>query len=205
MNLGDLRSLFRLRAADSVAPYLWSDDEIDDHLRESENEAAERASLIYDDTSPETVVAVVAGTTRYALDPSILRIDLAVLDNTSPLAVLDRRERSPRGLFLIPDSTSLELNFEPQAAGTLQLGVYRLPLNPMSLDTDTPEIHRKYHSKLLDWALHLAYLKPDADAFDQSKADRHEAKFIANFGQRVDANVQRKQRERRRHVVRCNW
>ena len=205
MNLGELRSLFRLRAADTAAPYLWSDDEIDAYLNEAENEAAERAGLIYDDTSTATVINVVAGITRYALDPSILRIDLAVLDATSPLAILDRMESSPRGVYLIPDSTSLELNFEPQAAGTLQLGVYRLPLNPMSLDYDTPEIHQKYHSKLLDWVLHMAYLKPDADAFDQTKADRHEAKFIASFGQSVDANVQRKQRERRRHVVRCNW
>lgn len=205
MILGELRSLFRLRAVDTVAPYLWQDAEIDAYLADAENEAAERASLIYDDTSAATMIAVVAGTTRYALDPSILRIDFAVLDATRPLAILDRRETSQRGLYLIPDSTSLELNFDPQADGTLQLGVYRLPLNPMSLESDSPEIHQKYHAKLIDWALHLGYLKPDADAFDQTKAERHEAKFISSFGQSVDANVKRKQRERRRHTTRCVW
>lgn len=194
-----------MRADDAKAPYLWSDSEVDAYLNEAEAEAAERASLIYDDTTVAvTRIAVVAGTKRYALDPSITRIDYAKLGDED-MTVVDQREYKPRGFFLLPNSTHLELNFDPQAAETMTLGVYRRPLTLLTSDTDTPEIPATHHFKLLDWALHLAYLKPDADAFDQTKADRHEGLFIANFGQRADANVRRKQQERRRHVVRCNW
>lgn len=210
MTLAELRAAFRLQAEDTETPYLWTDTEVDGYLNAAENEAAERASLIYDDTSVTSLIDVVTGTKRYALAADVVRLDYAELTTppaTEPLevSIIDRREQAGRALFLVPDGAAIELNFEPQADGTLRLGMYRLPAAEMSLVTDTPEIAAKHHRKLLDWALHLAYLKTDADAFDQGKADRHEAEFIANFGQRVDANVHRKQRERRRHVVRCAW
>lgn len=205
MTLLELRTLFRSRSKDTIAPYLWADDAIDHFLNEAESEAAERASLIYDDTTAAvTQIAVVAGTKRYALHSSITRIDYAKLGD-NPVYVVDQNEYSPRGFFMLPNSTHLEFNFEPQAAETLTLGVYRQPLVRLSLDTDVPEIPEIHHPRLIDWALHLAYLEPDTDTFDQTRADRHEARFIENFGQRTDANVARKQRERRAHVVRCNW
>jgi hypothetical protein len=210
MTLAELRSLFRLKAGDTAIPYLWEDAEVDDYLNAAESEAAERASLIYDDTSAASLIAVVAGTKRYALTADVVRLDYAELTTppaTEPLevSIIDRREQAGRALFLVPDGAAIELNFEPQADGTLRLGMYRLPAAEMVLVTDTPEIAAKHHRKLLDWALHLAYLKTDSDGFDQGKADRHEGEFIANFGQRIDANVQRKQRERRRRTTRCVW
>ncbi|MFZ2981878.1 MAG: hypothetical protein WA085_12665 [Sphingobium sp.] len=210
MTLLELRTLFRLRAGDTAAPYLWADAEIDGYLNDAENEAAERASLIYDDSSAATSIATVIGTKRYTVAADMIRLDYAELTDppsteAQPLAIADRREYGPRAIFLIPDSNDIELNFIPAIVGALHIGMYRMPLAAMALDADVPEIAAKHHRKLIDWALHLAYLKQDADAFDQTKADRHEAEFIANFGQRIDANVKRKQRERRRHVVRCNW
>lgn len=210
MTLAELRSLFRLKAGDTAQPYLWADAEVDAYLNEAENEAAERASLIYDDTSATSLIAVVAGTKRYALTADVVRLDYAELTTppaTEPLAlsIIDRREYGARALYLISDNTAIEFNFTPEAAATLRLGMYRLPAEPMVLVTDVPEIRAKHHAKLIDWALHLAYLKTDSDGFDQGKADRHESEFIANFGQRVDANVQRKQRERKRHTTRCVW
>jgi hypothetical protein len=208
MTLAELRSLFRIKSGDIAAPYLWGDPEIDGFLNEAENEAAERASLIYDDTSATSLINVVPGTKRYPLTANVVRLDYAELTippaiEPDKIPIIDRREMRYRALFLIPDRTSIELNFTPDFSGTLRLGMYRLPNTQMTADTDTPEINARYHAKLLDWALHLAYLKTDSDSFDQGKADRHEAEFIANFGQRIDANVRRKHGERRRHVTRC--
>lgn len=210
MTLAELRAAFRLQAEDTATPYLWSDVEVDRYLNAAESEAAERASLIYDDTSATSLISVVAGTKRYALTADVVRLDYAELTTppaTEPLdvSIIDRREQAGRALFMVPDGAAIELNFEPQADGTLRLGMYRLPAAPMELVADTPEISPRHHLKMLDWALHLAYLKTDADSFDQAKADRHEAEFIANFGQRIDANVKHKQRERRRHTTRCVW
>ena len=48
-------------------------------------------------------------------------------------------------------------------------------------------------------------LKQDAEVFDTSKAATSLALFVQSFGERPDANVQRKQRDRRPPVVQCNW
>ncbi len=50
-----------------------------------------------------------------------------------------------------------------------------------------------------------AYLKQDAETFDKMKAGEYGALFTASFGERPDANVQRKQRDRRPPVVACSW
>ena len=210
MTLASLRALFRAKASDTVTPYLWADSEVNAYLNAAQNEAAERASLIYDDSSAAASIATVIGTKRYTIAADVIRLDYAEItepQNTEaqPLAIADRREIGPRALFVIPGTNNIELNFTPAVVGTIHLGMYRMPAAAMSLDTDVPEIAARHHEKMVDWALRLAYLEPDADTFDQGKADRHEAEFIANFGMRLDANVKRKQRERRRHTTRCVW
>jgi hypothetical protein len=54
------------------------------------------------------------------------------------------------------------------------------------------EIAARYHLDLLDWVERLAYLKRDAETYDQARADRAEARFIRTFGERPNtANLQR--------------
>lgn len=204
MDLAELRNLFRIKSGDTQQPYLWLDDEVDDYINQAEREAADRAQLIYDDSGTATVIDVVAGTSRYEIDAEVVRLDYAELDDR-PLTIIDKREVGPRAIFVVPNDGGVELNFVPEADGTLRLGMYRLPIEPMIEDDDVPEVRAKHHAKMIDWALHLGYLKTDSDTFDQGKADRHEAEFIKSFGQRVDANVRRKQQERRRHTTRCVW
>lgn len=50
--------------------------------------------------------------------------------------------------------------------------VHRGALKPLSADIDQakPEIHERFHDRLMDWVLHRAYLKQDADTFDPNKA-----------------------------------
>ena len=85
--------------------------------------------------------------------------------------------------------------------------VFRGALKPLRADLDTakPEIHERFHERLMDWVLHRAYLKQDADTFDPGKAAQSLALFVQAFGERPDANVQRKHRDRRPPVVHINW
>lgn len=107
----------------------------------------------------------------------------------------------PERFFQNADN-SITLVRIPVRDDTLRLRVTRLPLAPMVNDDDEPEIAARYHYRMLDWALRCAYLKQDPDTLDEKKAEKFEASFIAAFGVRPDANVQRKRRDRRPAGVR---
>jgi hypothetical protein len=49
---------------------------------------------------------------------------------------------------------------------------------------------------------HCALLKTDAETLNVQKALKHEKVFERSFGARLDANVQRKHRDRRPPIVR---
>ncbi len=104
-------------------------------------------------------------------------------------------------------SASVRLVRMPTQADTLALPVYRGALKPLSADIDTgkPEIPERFHERLMDWVLHRAYLKQDAETFDPAKAAQSLALFIQSFGERPDANVQRKRRDKRPPLVRSSW
>lgn len=217
MTLIELIDAFRLRTGDTAKPLLWSDDEITFYLNEAQQEAAERALLIQDATTAQVCeLALDIGLGVYPLHASILSIDRAKLSNGTLLvwtsrekmdvfsAVWETTTGTPE-YFIDEDSGSLIVSPIPTVADTLTLTVKRLPLNPMAVSTDTPEIHPRHHYRMLDWALRCAYLKQDADTFNDDSARKYEAAFERSFGFRHDANVQRKQRDSRRNVVRSSW
>lgn len=216
MNLGEFRAEYRRLMFDEAAPHLWSDSEVDSYFREAENEAAVRAKLIQDETSPDVCeIAVVAGTHTYALHPSICGIYRVKLDGEpQPMARKSRDELDTEypgwegqhgkpQIFLEPNDTrNIRLFPTPVNDGVVRLVVWRLPISPMTADTDTPEIHQQYHYRLIDWARRCGYLKQDTETYDPAAAQRFESSFDASFGVRPDANVRRKRRENRSRVVR---
>jgi len=92
----------------------------------------------------------------------------------------------------------------PTMAEPIALTVYRGALQALNacISTAQPEIPSRFHERLMDWVYHCAYLKQDADTFDPKKAAESLAFFTQAFGERIDANVQRKQRDKRPPVVR---
>lgn len=218
MNLSELIEAVRIRTGDMSAPYLWSDDEITLNLNQADSEAAERALLIQDSTTAEVCTLTLdAGSASYPLHESILKIERAKLASTGDLLSVVSREAldklwsgwetatgTPKYLFEDGEGNAVVVP-EPTAADTIAITVKRLPLTVMASDADTPEIPVRHHSRMLYWALHLAYLKHDADAFDQQAADRYEAMFARSFGYRHDANVQRKHRDKRPNTIKSGW
>lgn len=85
----------------------------------------------------------------------------------------------------------------PNKDDTLRLQVFRLPLQPLSSDSDNiPEIPARLHIRLVDWMLFRAYSKQDTETADPAAAARAEAAFTSAFGPRIDANARRKQEDR---------
>lgn len=219
MKVDDFIACFRAAVADEVHRQFWSDAEIVSYLNEAVQEACERAKLIEDRSMS---LALVPGQDTYDLHPNVFEIKRLTLrgrplDETS-VEELDchapgweLRSGEPRCFIFEQASGSkppkVRLVPTPLAADSVGLTVYRGALKSLSEDIghEKPEIPERFHSRLMDWVMHRAHLKQDADAFDPAKAATSLALFVQAFGERPDANVQRKQRDRRPPIVHCNW
>lgn len=223
MKVADFIDEFRSTVADHVEPPFWSSENIVRYLNEAVQEACERAKLIEDRaTAAVCSIAAQAGESTYSLHPSVFEIRRLTfngrrLDETS-VEELDQdcpgwesRSGQPRA-FIFEQASGVQpakvrLVPTPTAAGSIAMTVCRGALKPLSADIDQarPELPERFHERLMDWVLHRAYLKQDADTFDPNKAAQSYALFVQAFGERPDANVQRKRRDKRPPVVRVNW
>lgn len=218
MNVADFIELFRRETGDTEEAYLWSDEEIVGYLNESANDAAERALLIEDSTTADCCeITLVPGTSTYELHDSVIRVKRASLAgkpmHASSIEAMDETGASwetmaglPHTFIVNGQNTSIRFVPAPTEAGTVNLIVYRRPLEPLTVDNDTaePEFKSIYHRRLLDGLLMHAYRKHDADAKNENLAAEHEGRFARAFGVRPDANVQRKRADRRPPVVAFN-
>lgn len=113
--------------------------------------------------------------------------------------------------YYIQDQSRLQLVPEPVSAGTqtlmLNLAVYRTPLcsEEMVNTDDCPVIPNHWHERLIDWALYRAFSDKDSEKNDDARSAAALAAFEDSFGKRQDANVIRKQNERRRRTVGSVW
>jgi hypothetical protein len=201
MNLGELRALFRSTTQDVVAPFLWSDEEINDYANDAEIEACRRAHLLIDSSNDPAQASVSAADPMVDLDYRVLYVRRARLASSSvPLKIRSARTmdetcagwetaQAARSSVLIPDFETgrLRLYPAPSTDDTLLMTVTRLPLKALALDEDTPEINARLHRSLLYWMLFRAYSKVDADTADPNKAKLSEAAFTAEFGEKSRA------------------
>lgn len=220
MTLADLRTMFRRDVADKANGQLWSDSDIDDWLNEAEREACVRAKLIHERANESICkIDAVAGETRYQLNAVIIEITHASLTNSagvsSILNILDWREadrlqydrrantRAPRAI--IHHDTWIDLDCIPDASYTVNMEVYRMPMESMVADSDSPEIGAHHHRHLLHWVKHQAYGVQDADTLDMNKANDFEGRFERYFGLRPDASLRKGQNANKPHRNKPDW
>lgn len=194
MNLSELRAKVRLRLRDAVKPYLVSDEEIDDSINEAEREAAFRALLIRDKTSPLARIEINCDETEYQISPRIIDVLGIAADSNANCAFTG---------WTLNEST-LILDALPAYDDVLTLDCYRLPLRDMEDDDDEPEIRAIHHDRMIEWALSLCYLTPDADLFDQAASDRYAGRFAQNFGERLSARTMTNHRSKTLRAVMSN-
>ena len=183
-----LRDLFRSQAADAVAPYLWSDPEVYGYIDRAQRHFCAKVRGIADATTPAiTQVDIVTGEMYAALDSRVLQVRSAFNEtaNTSlsPFNSLERGEQALRqpgaitGYSLSDQDGAIRWNAVPQADETVSLSVYRAPLAPVTGSSDDLEVHADHHEHLLDWVLHLAYLKQDAETYDLRRSTEARERF----------------------------
>lgn len=223
MNLQELIAAFRTDAFDKKSPYFWTDCDVIRWFNEAEQEACIRQKLIREKTNPAICrIDVTAENTVYPLDPRVIDINYASMvyvgnDNMFPYILaktttdeLDMirpqwRALSYRPRAIICYDTSIETDCIPDTAYTINLEVYRLPLQDMVNSADTPEINAIHHRHLVKWVLFRAAQMQDAEIESSGRAEKFEAQFDEYFGRRPTADNRRRQNANRPHRNVAVW
>lgn len=217
MTREELRAEFRLVTQDKVAPYLFDSVAVDRWLTEAEAEAVIRGRLLHEsDNGAVCQIDASVDVAVYPLHPALYEIDhiafrLSGAATRAPVRLsspeeLDRtlpgwRDLSGTPTHAIQGDTSIRLVPTPDAAGTLLLEGYRLPLS----STGKLEIHLAHHRHLLHWALHRAFSLPDSETLNLGKAADAERAFTSYFGPRPDSDLRRSTREDESHTNKAFW
>lgn len=208
MTVDELYELFRSDVVDTATPYLWSDDEVFVYMDDAYRMFVRQLGGI-PDRSTESVcnVAITQGVASSDVSPLILKYRTAYLASDGrkldiingieePLSYGSDYGNSSNTRSKVPGKvTALIVGEErnarkgvvywsriPDADDTVQLAVYRLPLDRItSANTsfDFYEVGDEHHLSFLDWMKHRAYEKQDAETFDKAKSAEHKAAFLA--------------------------
>jgi len=213
MTPGALLSRFRTDMADTVEPYLWSDEEIIESIDDAQVMFCRLTDGIPDSTtSAVTQLSVVANTEWYDVHSKIKKlrfvhredngrdIDLVTPETASAKGIRFRGEHGDiRAVVWGLEDAKVRAWPIPTQNVTVTLGVFRLPLNSITYNTSTHavsgsfEIPDHHHLHLLHWVKHRAYLKQDAETLDKNKAEDFEGRF-RSYCKEVQAEQSRARR-----------
>lgn len=210
-------SIFRSDTRDTVAPYLWSDDELYEYLSDAYQTYVRLSGGIPDFVSDELVVTVSAGERVVDLHPSILRVIGAfrgsdgvevTCRNLEDVGTATERSTDDYGLtksrmmanqpgavrFMVlgvaPDKALLVDT--PVVDDTLTLHTMRMPFDETVTETSTlADIPQRHHRALTLWMKHRGYNKQDADTYNLKAADENELAF-RNYCAEIEAETARK-------------
>jgi hypothetical protein len=153
---------------DLATPQLWSDDLIYLYLNEAQQKFCRKTFALYRD---DLTVDIIAGTTDYALDTTVLFVFNGALTgepidmNYAVWRKLPRNNSSvgtPRIFTFDEQSNVLRVSPTPDAAYTMHIGAAVLP--SADIDTTTePEIDEEYHIDLLEWVAYRCLRNNDVD------------------------------------------
>jgi hypothetical protein len=221
MNLDQLEASFRVDADDVAKPHLFSSTDVIGWLNEAQDEACIRGKLIFDKTTDKicTIEADPETGSVYPINEAINEIVHATITDANgcitTLGIKDRieldrirpswRTTTQRPVNIIHRDNTIEFDSVLDQAYTLNLEVHRLPLCKMVKEADKPEINLVHHKFLIYWALHRAYLKPDADTFNQDESDKALFKFEQYFGERPSADMRKAENADRPHSNKAYW
>jgi hypothetical protein len=190
----------RIELGDEVEPYFWSDTELLGHIDEAQVEFCRKGYPIRDSRTPEIChLKYSAGTTEVKYHETIRRVLTVVrMDSNEGLHKVDlKTQENTLGLFSMRpsdygvsiDSTRqlnrasdnfeiftdydedfLRLSSPAASDGTLLLQVERLPKDFVDDCNDILEIRREHIPAIVAWACFRAWIKQDAETFDEKAA-----------------------------------
>ena len=205
MNLGRIVQQAREWLDDELEPYLHPQARLLRYGSDAQMEANLRARLLVDSTTAAVCTVPIAANQRtFAIHRSIIVVRRAEWQSSMPSAkpqpldrsrfdVLDRTVHNwrtqtgePRAIVQDLEQRVVTLDRAPIIAGTLNLTVWRHPLDAERIEraSDEPVIQEEHHLPLAHWLVHMACLHNDAEARNPEKSAEHLAMFEAHFGPR---------------------
>lgn len=208
MDSNEVLGLFRDEMSDLQAPYLWSDTLLFAYMNDAQEMFCRLTEGIEDSSTADVCrVNVAPAADWYPLSRKILKIRQATRSDTGAEVRLINAEKAPqqgvrfdgRPGPLKAFVTGLEKHKLrawplPSEAVTVELSVFRLPLDRITGGNQEFEIDDQHHMALLMWMKHRAYGKEDAETYDRRKSDEWEARFRAYCEQA------KKEQIRARHI-----
>jgi len=199
----DLYTLFRSDVVDSVAPYLWSDTEVWAYMNDAYRMFVRLTGGIPDSISSVTQVPIVAGAATSKVSPLILKFNSAYLlsDGTELEIINDQQvprlgvsDYSSAGTTVRDNSQGpvryMQINVArnkdngyvrwikvPAVNDTVQLDIYRLPVDTVTTGFEFDEVGEEHHEFFMLWMKARAYGKQDAECFDRNKRDEFDKAF----------------------------
>lgn len=194
MTLSELRAAARRRLDDSVAPYGWTDEDLDAWINEACREASLRGNL----TRQSLTVSVVSGTATTTLDTSVVYVERIKLASDGRILTRTTRDwldarcfnweattETPTRFFI--KGRSLTLYPKPVADDTLTMVAICTPAL-LASDSAEPDLDEFYHIQLLEWVMYRAGQQRDVD-FTLPNPEQYESNFTRYFGPRPSARV----------------
>jgi hypothetical protein len=219
MNSTELLARFRLDTRDTGHPQLWSDDEIYSYLDDAQKMFCRLTGGLADATSSACArLKAKSGVSYAALSPRVLKVRAAFGADGKKLDIVnfeDLEFSSTSGEELFAGTTGtvttvivgmepnkVKLINTPDADQTINLIVYRLPLDDITESGMDLEIDEQHHLALLKWAQRLAHMKTDAETYDRGRADQFELEF-RNYCEQ--ARDERGRREHKHRLMAFSW
>lgn len=200
MDSTGLYDAFRSDVVDTARPYLWSDDEVWRYANDAYRMFVRLIGGVPDFDSDICAVSVIPGEAVADIDSNILRImsatrrsdsNVVEIINSTDLGkmrskdygqtkqlVMDSRTGPVRYAVLGLRKNALRWIQVPEEADTIDLVIYRLPLDTISGHAqELTDVEPDHHIHLVDWMKHLAYKKHDADTFNPTASKQGKDAF----------------------------
>jgi len=207
VNVAELKAQYRVLADDKPQQPLVSDAQLVYWLNEAEEQACVRARLIAECEEAAVCDYMLHPAQRsYLLHPKVLEIERLFHVNSAGrlsrmgLVTRDWMDRNypdwlddavypPR--LAVQSDTRLTVIGRFAAGEKVHVHCLRLPLQPMQVDDDTPEIHAAHHAALVDWVLYRAFSIRDTESLDPTRGLDALARFTRHFGPAPTARLLR--------------
>lgn len=193
----ELQDNIRRLLDDLEKPFKWSDDELISYINSAFNEIAKRTLCIKDSISPLTSIAMVANQRHYAYPEGVLQIlsvtkswdgrelkrtTLETERDCNPLWLSSTSEPAKFMTDYNTDTISLVGVLPAVTTQTLNITCHRMPA-ALNDDTSVSDVPSRFHEKIYNWCLYLAFSKQDSELYNPQKAKFHLTGFE---GQRED-------------------
>lgn len=200
MTTDELYSLFRDTVADTVKPYLWSDDEVYAYMNDAYFWFVRLTGGIPDFLSDICTIPVVEDEAYAEISPAILRIRQATLSDGHDVRIINAQDTTRLsdedfGLLRRLNTTNIKGEVKylvlgiqantirwintPAKDDSVHLLIERLPLVPIDdMSTTFEGVANQHHFHFLKWMEHLAYNKHDVDSYNPRKSEDSKAKFF---------------------------